>query len=256
MSGSRSSRRTNHTRTGVLTDDVRSQIERMIVAGKIAAGQKLNANAFAKTLGVSRSPVREALRALEQAGLAQSIPNRGVFVRILDLPEALELYDVRIGLARQAGRLLASRATRDQLTELNGLYGEMGRALDRQDADRYHATNLVFHTRLMECTGNRWLFAIDERIKKQLLLFLRKGISGPAQLRMSHADHRAILDAVAVGDAEAAAAAYERHSITGRQRMLDTVGREHDTMAAPSGVRRSRASGRPRGKRLAGRVEA
>jgi len=224
-------------RTGALADHVRDVIERKIVTGEIRAGQKLNANTFAKAMGVSRSPVREALRAIEQAGLAQAIPNRGVFVRALDLAEALDLYDVRIGLARQAGRLLALRATKEQLEELNALYDNMDKARSAGDPDTYHQINLVFHTRLMQFTGNQWLFAIDERIKKQLRLFLRKGINSLAQLRMSSADHRAILDAIAAGDAEGAAAAYERHSITGKQRMLDTVGR---TAGAPSSSQSTR----------------
>lgn len=225
MSRSPRHRRHPQGRTGALVDHVRDVIERKIVTGEIRAGQKLNANTFAKAMGVSRSPVREALRAIEQAGLAQAIPNRGVFVRAPDLAEALDLYDVRIGLARQAGRLLALRATKEQLEELNALYDDMDKARSAEDPDTYHQINLVFHTRLMQFTGNQWLFALDERIKKQLQLFLRKGISSLAQLRMSNADHRAVLDAIAAGDAEGAAAAYERHSITGKQRMLDTVGR-------------------------------
>jgi DNA-binding GntR family transcriptional regulator len=232
-------------RPGALTDQVREIIERKIVAGEIPAGQKLNANALAKAIGVSRSPVREALRALEQAELVQAIPNRGVFVRAVDLAEAIDLYDIRIGLARQAGRLLAARVTDEQLGTLDLLYRDMERARASGDADAYHRTNLVFHTRLMEYAGNRALAALDERIKKQLRLFLRKGISGPGQLRMSNADHRALLDAIAAGDAEAAANAYERHSITGKQRMLDTLSR--------SGAMDSLAS---RGPRPAGRRSA
>ena len=91
-------------RTGALADHVRDVIERKIVTGEIRAGQKLNANTFAKAMGVSRSPVREALRAIEQAGLAQAIPNRGVFVRALDLAEALDRTTSASGwLAKRVG---------------------------------------------------------------------------------------------------------------------------------------------------------
>ena len=117
------------------------------------------------------------------------------------------------------------------------------------DGDAYHLTNLTFHTRLMEYTGNQWLATLDERIKKQLLLFLRKGISAPTQLKMSNADHRAILDAIVSGDAEAAAAAYEAHSITGKQRMLHTVGRTGAVERSPQPTPRPRGRATLRGGR-------
>jgi DNA-binding GntR family transcriptional regulator len=167
--------------------------------------------------------VREALRSLEEAGLVRSVPNQGVFVREIALQEALDLYDIRIGLARQAGRLLASRVTRAHVRELEALYAQMEEARAREDADAYHELNLRFHSTLMACTGNRHLCSMDEAIKKQLHLFLRRGIMGPAQLRVSSEDHRAILDSIAAGDPERTADAYERHSISGKQRMLNTV---------------------------------
>jgi len=216
-------------RNGNLADGVRSAIERKILEGAIGAGEKLNASALAAELQVSRAPVREALRGLEEAGLVRSVPNQGVFVREVALQEALDLYDVRIGLARQAGRLLAARATQEQIRTLERLQGRMERARAKGDADAYHRLNLLFHSQLMRSTGNPWLSAMDEGIKKQLHLCLRRGIAGPGQLRVAGAEHRAILDAVSLGDPERAADAYERHSIGGKQRLLDTVGR-----AAPS----------------------
>lgn len=215
-------------RPGALTAQTREWIERKIVAGEIAAGEKLNAYALARTIGVSRSPVREAMRALEQAGLAQAIPNRGVFVRVLDLREMIDLYDIRIGLARQAGRLLAARITDQQLAELERLYKRMDRAQCSRDGDMYYRLDALLHTCLMEYTGNRPLALLDERLRNQMRLFLRRGVSGEAQRRLSHRNHRALLDAIASRDGDAAASAYERHSVCGKQNMLDTLGRGPD----------------------------
>jgi len=77
-------------RKGNLADGVRSAIEQKILEGAIGAGQKLNASALAAELQVSRAPVREALRALEEAGLVRAVPNQGVFVREVALQEALD----------------------------------------------------------------------------------------------------------------------------------------------------------------------
>jgi DNA-binding GntR family transcriptional regulator len=215
-------------RAGALTTQTREWIEQKIVAGEIAAGEKLNAYALARTIGVSRSPVREALHALEQAGLVQAIPNRGLFVRVLDLRDMIDLYDIRIGLARQAGRLLAARITDEQLAELEQLYKQMDRVHLSRDGDAYYRLDALLHTRLMEYTGNPALALLDERLRNQMRLFLRRGVSAEPQRRLSHGNHRALLDAIASRDADAAAAAYERHSVCGKQNMIDTIGRGLD----------------------------
>lgn len=212
-------------RPGALTTQTREWIERKIVAGEIVAGQKLNAYALARKIGVSRSPVREAMHALVQAGLVQAIPNRGLFVRVLDLREMIDLYDIRIGLARQAGRLLAARITDEQLAVLERLYKRMDRAQRSRDGDTYYRLDALLHARLMEYTGNRALALLDERLRNQMRLFLRRGVSGEPQRRLSHQNHRTLLDAMANRDADAAAFAYEQHSVCGKQNMIDTVGR-------------------------------
>jgi DNA-binding GntR family transcriptional regulator len=215
-------------RPGALTTQTRELIEQKIITGEIAAGEKLNAYALARTIGVSRSPVREALHALEQTGLVQAIPNRGLFVRVLDLREMIDLYDIRIGLARQAGRLLAGRITDEQIVELERLYKRMDRAQRSRDGDSYYRLDALLHTQLMEYTGNRTLAVLDERLKNQMRLFLRRGVSGEPQRRLSHRNHRALLDAIVRRDPDAAASAYELHSICGKQNMIDTVGRGPD----------------------------
>ncbi len=90
---------------------VRQEIERRIVSGTLAAGEKLNEMDFSSALGVSRGPVREAFRALEQAGLVRTEKNRGVFVREISLEEADQIYEVRAALEAMIGQLAAQRRT-------------------------------------------------------------------------------------------------------------------------------------------------
>lgn len=223
-------------RPGVLTAQTRDLIEQ-----KIIAGETLNAYALAETIGVSRSPVREALHALEQAGLVQAIPNRGLFVRVLELREMIDLYDIRIGLARQAGRLPAARITDEQIVELQRLYKQMEQAQRRRDGDTYYRRDALLHTHLMEYTGNQALAVLDERLKNQMRLFLRRGVSREPQRRLSHRNYRALLDAIDSRDADGAASAYEQYSICGKQNMIDTVGRGHDLATGKQPPRRLNA---------------
>ncbi|WP_316977094.1 FCD domain-containing protein [Shumkonia mesophila] len=210
-------------RTGSLTTIVREKIERMILSGEIAGGERLNENALAAQLNVSRGPLREATWSLEQAGLVQIVRNRGVFVRKISLEDALHLYDVRSGLARVAGRLLASRVTAEQIAVLTGLYEALERARETQDQAAYNEGNRRFHASLVEFTGNARLISYHETTEKELRLFVRRGVLGPARLRVSNGEHKQILDCIVKGDDEGAAAAFERHILNGKRRMLESL---------------------------------
>jgi DNA-binding GntR family transcriptional regulator len=211
-------------RHGHLSDAVRGRIEQMVLRGDIEAGTRVNELRLASALKVSRGPVREALRGLERAGLLVAIPNRGWFVRKLALEEALHLYDVRAGLARSAARLAAQRASERQLKRLQDLFQRMEQAAATRDAAHFNHWNSAFHAELMEASGNARLIALNESVRNELQLYLGKGVVGPAQLRASQAEHRAVLSAIERGDAEAASAAFESHVLAGKQRMLDYLG--------------------------------
>lgn len=209
---------------GHLGGAVRERIEALVLTGAIPAGERVNELKLAAQLKVSRGPVREALRALEHAGLLVAIPNRGVFVREVTLEDALDLYDIRAGLARVAGRLVARRVSRAQLARLRATHERMARACAEGDVKGYYAANLAFHSLLIEYAGNARLTAMSEAVRNELQLYLRNAVGGPAQLKESHREHGAILDAVAHGDAERAGAAFETHIVVGKQRMLEHLG--------------------------------
>lgn len=210
-------------KTESLTTIVREKIERMILNGEFAGGERLNENALAARLNVSRGPLREATWSLEQAGLVQIVRNRGVFVRKISLEEALHLYDVRSGLARVAGRLLASRINAEQIAVLTDIYEALERSRKSQDQSAYNEGNRRFHTSLVGFTGNERLISYHETTEKELRLFVRRGVLGPARLRVSNREHKQILDSIVKGDDEGAAAAFERHILNGKRRMLESL---------------------------------
>src|SRR3954464_917656 len=103
----------------------RRGVERRLVSGEIAVGAKLNEVDIANALGVSRGPVREAFRALDQAGLVRVEKNRGVFVRQVSLQEANEIYEVRAALEGLIGRLTAQRIDAEEIEQLRGIVKKM-----------------------------------------------------------------------------------------------------------------------------------
>src|ERR1700675_1394594 len=128
---------------------VQKELERMILAGELAARAQLNEAAVAERLGVSRGPVREAFRALEESGLVRLEKNRGVFVRQISIEEADEIYEVRAALDEWVGRRLARNATAEQIKVLRSIVDRMDRAAAQDDVDAYYPLNLEFHDRLV-----------------------------------------------------------------------------------------------------------
>ena len=120
-SGARSGATIELLQNHSLTTVVQHELERQIVSGELAAGVKLNEADIAAALRVSRGPVREAFRALEQSGLVRTEKNRGVFVRQLSLQEADEIYEVRAALDGLIGRLAAQRIHPAELQRLRDI---------------------------------------------------------------------------------------------------------------------------------------
>lgn len=225
--------------TSSLTSAVQGELERMILAGELAPGARLTEVALATRLGVSRGPLREAFRMLEQAGLVRIEKNRGVFVRDLPIDEAVEIFDLRAAMDELVGRRLAQQITPAQLTELRGLVDLMEQAVKARDASRYHPLNLAFHDRLVEWAGNRKLTAISRKLIKELSLFGRLTLADGGPMPASVGEHRRIVRAIASGDPAAAARAMSDHAIASKQRTL---------MNKPQRARRRRAPDTPPAK--------
>lgn len=212
-----------------LTRLVAESVEGMILAGELPPGHKLNEISLAQRFGISRGPLREAFRSLEEAGLIQQHKNRGAQVREIRLSEAADIYDVRAGLDATAGRLLAPRISPEQLHSLR----EMTQAMKsvRPDAvDRFHELNLGFHDRIVAMTGNAVLVDQYRRLTKLLALFRRRNLLAPMAIAHFAEEHSAIVDLLAAGDGRGAAEALYAHAQGGRQRML----RDGELAGAPS----------------------
>jgi phosphonate utilization transcriptional regulator len=198
---------------------VQAEIEQMILRGELSVGQRINEVELASRFRTSRGPVREALRALEECGLVRAERNRGVFVREVSLVEADEAYDVREVLDELIGRRLAERISAAQLATLRRLLAQMDEATAAQDVKRYHALNLEFHDALVEFAGNKHLSDTYRRLTKELLLFRLRGLEQGGGFAVSHAEHKAIVKAIASRDPERAGRVLRAHAADSRARM-------------------------------------
>ena len=207
--------------TSSLASVVQQEVERAILAGEYAPGSKLIEATLAQKMGVSRGPVREAFRMLEEAGLVRTEKNRGVFVRDIPIDEAVEIFDLRAAMDELVGRQLAANITAPQLKEVRAMVDAMEKAVKAEDARQYHLLNLQFHDRLVEMAGNRKLTAIYRKLIKELSLFRRLNLADSWLLPISAGEHRQILKAIASGDPEAAGRAMFQHVMDSKQRTID-----------------------------------
>lgn len=216
-----------------LTTVVQQEIERAILVGEYAPGSKLTEAALALKLGVSRGPVREAFRMLEEAGLVRNEKNRGVFVRDIPIDEAIEIFDLRAVMDELVGRQLAANITPAQLKEIKALVDAMEKVVKTQDTYNYHLLNLKFHDRLVEMAGNRKLTEIYRKLIKELSLFRRLNLADGWLMPISANEHRQIVKAITSGDPDAAGKAMFRHVIESKERTIDNDLRRQARVANP-----------------------
>ena len=248
-------------RTRSLSSLVAQEIERMILSGALAAGERLNEAMLATRLGVSRGPVREAVRGLERSGLVVAVRNQGSYVRQVSAAEALEIYDLRAAITGLACARLAQCAKPAQLAELRALVKRMEQAHEADDPAAYYAANLEFHSALMAFGAGPRARRLYEDFGNELHLYRRRALVQPENMRESNAEHAAILRAIAAGDAVAARTAGEAHIAGGKRRFqaTDTTTprkagtkgeNNHDSTAPPpdpdGGRRPRRRAGSPR----------
>jgi DNA-binding GntR family transcriptional regulator len=210
-------------RSRTLPTIVREEIAGMIASGELSSGDRINESELATRLGISRGPVREACRSLEEAGLLVSVVNQGVFVREMTLDDARELYQVRGALSGLIGRLAAEHATSASLKTLRALVDAMNEAADQQDLSGYYKLNLEFHDLLMKIANNRMLADLYLSVIKQTHLFRRRGLVQQGSLKTSNQEHQAILDALERHDGAAAEQALTQHVAKGWARLAASI---------------------------------
>ena len=207
----------------------------MILAGTLAAGERLNEQALATRLGVSRGPVREAVRGLERTGLVVAVRNQGSYVRQVSAEEALEIYDLRAAITGLACARLAEAGTPAQLAALRAVVKRMEAARKADEPAAYYAANLDFHAALLEFGGGPRARRLYAELGNELHLFRRRALVQPENMRESNAEHAAILRAIAAGNAPAARAAGEAHIAGGKRRFRATDTTTTPREAAPKG---------------------
>jgi DNA-binding GntR family transcriptional regulator len=192
-----------------LRDQVLDEIRRRIVDGDYPPGTRLTEERLAADFGVSRNPVREALRVVETEGFVTLTPRRGAVVTTPDAGAIGDLFAIRGSLEATAARLAAERATPDDIAALRALLEAARVATDEQDLTRVARLNNDLHRLCIAITGNHWLMTMSGALYLHVQWVFRIGAAERAP--HSWAEHIRIVDAIEAHDPDAAEAAVRAH---------------------------------------------
>jgi DNA-binding GntR family transcriptional regulator len=206
-----------------LVEVIFRQMEGMILSGNIQPGERINESKISNLLGVSRAPIREALRLLASNGILEIRANRGMFVRDIKVQEVDELYDIRAALDALAGERAAALIHEEQLPVLQKWIGEMALHAEANDVEAYYRANINFHTAIVEIAGNENLLSIYEGIRKRMSLFRKASLSLPGQLSVSLRKHEKILAAIASQDPAKAGNMLRSHTLEAKKTLLRAI---------------------------------
>lgn len=185
-----------------ITDQVRGILIRDIKAGKLTPGTRIYEAALAKTLGISKSPLRFALYQLKQDGIVQIEPRKGIYVATPTLKEMAELVAMREVLEGLAARRAAERSDDKMVRRLKACFAGFQEANVNKRHREYGAANHRFHARLVEASESAELIGTLETIKIRLHLnWLRERLPHNRDLVPVHREHMAIIDAIKAKDA-------------------------------------------------------
>lgn len=207
-----------------LRDQVLDELRRRIVNGDYPPGQRLTEERLAADFGVSRNPVREALRIAEADGLVTMMPRRGAVVATPDASTVADLFAVRSSLEPIAARMAAERATPGDVADLRSLLDAAREATAQDDFSRVAQLNSDLHMRVIAVSGNRWLTSIASSLYLHVHWVFRVGAAHRAP--HSWQEHIRLVDAIEAGDADEAEAAARHHVDAAAHAALEHVSDE------------------------------
>lgn len=210
-----------------LSERTVDRLRELVVNGYLRPGDRLNEVEIATSLGVSRGPVREAVQRLASDGLLVLVSHRGAFVPKLTPVELAELYEVRAALECMAVRLAAERGSSGAVDELREMLDSTRRIFEAGDEVPY-PTDIDFHRKVIEISGNAMLLDHASRVHLQLTLARSRSGYDPVRARAAYEEHIQITDLIAAGDPEASDRAMRAHlkrSLTNVLPLLDSADR-------------------------------
>ncbi|MEW6531989.1 MAG: GntR family transcriptional regulator [Thermodesulfobacteriota bacterium] len=194
-----------------LSQEVAQRIRDMIRKGLVKKGDRIIEKEFCQSMGISRTPLREALRILSSEGLIDLVPNKGAYVAQPSLREIRELFEVMSILEGTCARVVAEKMTDGDLAKIEKLHAQLEKHFEEKEPEKYLKVNQRYHILLQELTGNRVLNEVVNGLRDKILLYRYRQLYQPDRFQASMNEHRALMEAFRKKDPATAESIMKRH---------------------------------------------
>ena len=198
-----------------LYEDVADRLREEIFSKNLGPGSWLDEQSLAAQFGISRTPMREAIKVLASEGLVTIKMRRGAYVTEVNRADLEQIFTILSLLEGQATKEAASKATEDELNVLDHLHHRLEKAAADRDIEQFFEINGKFHDLIQEIAGNRWMNGVIADLRKVLKLHRRDSLTSTGRIQNSLLEHREILKALLKRDELAAEALMRKHLAQG-----------------------------------------
>jgi DNA-binding GntR family transcriptional regulator len=206
-----------------LSERLRESIEEEIATGRLLPGTRLDEVELATRFGVSRTPIREALRLLLGEGLVELRPQRGAVVAQATPQRLIEMFEVMAELEGMCARLAARRLSEQEMAEIEAAHDACRGSAAARDADAYFYANERFHYAIYAASHNTFLFEQASALQRKLRPYRRLQLRVRNRPQRSFEEHQAIVDALRDGDADKAVQSIRAHVVVQGERFADLI---------------------------------
>ena len=206
-----------------LRDVVFQTLRQAILRGELKPGERLMEIHLAQKLGVSRTPVREAIRKLELEGLVLMIPRKGAIVAEITVQDLEDVLEVRMALEELAVKIACKRITQEQLEEIKRRSAEFCKTLYGDDVAACAQADMAFHDAIYEATGNRRLVQILNNLREQMYRYRMEYLKEPGTHKLLLKEHEAIYSALKKHDKAEAGSAIRIHIENQRRSIISSL---------------------------------
>jgi DNA-binding GntR family transcriptional regulator len=194
-----------------LYQEVAERLRQRIFSHELAPGSWIDEQRLAEEYGISRTPLREALKVLASEGLVTLKPRRGCYVTEISEQDLQDIFPLLAMLEGRAVAQAIEQAQPEDIAELEALHARLESAAQGRKIERFFETNQEFHRKLQELSGNRWMLTLVQHLRKVMKLSRLLSLSHEGRLEQSLDEHRRIMAAIRCGDVGEAEAAMRDH---------------------------------------------
>lgn len=208
-----------------LYQEVAERLRQRIFAHELPPGAWIDEQKLAEQYGISRTPLREALKVLASEGLVTLKPRRGCYVTEISAQDLDDIFPLMAMLEGRCAAEAVRRIRREDVEQIRAIHAALEESASNGRIEAFFEANQEFHRKIQELAGNRWLLSVVQDLRKVLKLSRLHSLSLEGRLQQSLEEHRRIVAAILAGDAQAAEKEMHDHLLSGREalaRMQDS----------------------------------